>query len=128
MQYDTSLHGLDNIKPTTFLMSTPFGIPMPMSLDANGMIKSNLPKPLQLAIDVLGNSMASATGFPGINPGQNLFGKSSKNMFDMYGRLPGPKQALAIELAKKLNQSATAQKFDKAAKATVKGGNPLNML
>ena len=128
MQYDTSLHGLDNIKPTTFLMSTPFGIPMPMSLDASGRIVSNLPKPLQLAIDVLGNSMASPTGFPGINPGQNLFGKSSKNMFDMYGRLPGPKQAGAIALAKKLNQSATAQRFDRAAKTTVKGGNPFNSM
>ena len=128
LQYDTSLHGLDKLPSVSFNMSTPFGIPMPMSLSASGTITSLIPEPLKLAIDAFSGAMGSASAFPGVNIGENLFGGSSKTMFDMFGRLSGANQSKAIAMAKILNQGGTAQVFDKVLKQTVGGGNPLRIL
>ncbi len=128
LQYDTSLQGADKLPKVSFAVSTPFGIPMPMELDATGAISSLIPAPLQAAIDALSGAMSSASAFPGVNIGENLFGESAKTMFDMFGRLGGPNQAKAIAMAKILNQSGIAQNFDKVLKQTVGGGNPLKLL
>ena len=128
LQYDTALQGADKLPKVSFLVSTPFGIPMPMELDASGAISSLVPAPLQALIDVASKAMSSASAFPGINPGENLFGGSAQTMFDMFGRLSGPNQKYALDMAKKLNQSGIAQNFDKALKITVKGGNPFELL
>jgi hypothetical protein len=128
LQYDTSLHGLDKLPSVSFNMSTPFGIPMPMSLSPSGAITSLIPEPLKLAIDAFSGAMGSASAFPGVNIGENLFGKSSKTMFDMFGRLSGTNQSKAIAMAKILNQGGTAQGFDRVLKQTVGGGNPLRIL
>jgi len=128
LQYDTSLHGLNKLPSVSFMMATPFGIPMPMSLDPTGAITSLIPKPLQAAIDLFSKSMGSASAFPGVNIGENLFGGSSGTMFEMFGRLSGPSQAKAIAMARVLNQGAVAQNFDKALKLTVGAGNPLTVL
>ena len=128
LQYDTSLQGADKLPKVAFMVSSPFGIPMPMELDASGAISSLIPKPLQAAIDAFSGAMSSASAFPGINPGENLFGGSAKTMFDMFGRLSGPNQKYALDMARKVNQTGTAQNFDKVLKTTVKGGNPLQIL
>jgi hypothetical protein len=128
LQYDTSLHGIDKLPSVSFNMSTPFGIPMPMSLSPSGVISSIAPKALQTAIDAFSGAMGSASAFPGVNVGENLFGESSKTMFEMFGRLSGANQSKAIALAKVLNQSGVAQNFDKVLKQTVGGGNPLQIL
>jgi hypothetical protein len=128
LQYDTSLQGADKLPKVSFMISSPFGIPMPMELDASGAITSLIPKPLQAAIDAFSKAMSSASAFPGINPGENLFGDSAQTMFDMFGRLSGPNQKYALDMAKKLNQSGIAQNFDKALKVSVKGGNPFEVL
>lgn len=128
LQYDTSLQGADKLPKVSFMISTPFGIPMPMELDASGAIASLIPKPLQAVIDAASKAMSSASAFPGINPGENLFGGSAQTMFDMFGRLSGPNQKYALDMAKKLNQSGVAQKFDLALKVSVKGGNPFQVL
>ena len=125
LQYDTSLHGLDKLPSVSFSMSTPFGIPMPMTLDPTGAITSLIPKPLQAAIDLFSKSAAA---FPGVNPGENLFGGSAGTMLNMFNRLSGPSQAKAIAMAKILNTSPTALNFDKALKLTVGAGNPLTIL
>jgi hypothetical protein len=128
LQYDTSLQGADKLPKVAFMVSSPFGIPMPMELDASGAISSLIPAPLQAAIDAFSKAMSSAASFPGINPGENLFGGSAQTMFDMFGRLSGPNQKYALDMARKVNQSGTAQNFDKVLKTTVRGGNPLQIL
>jgi hypothetical protein len=136
LQYDTSLHGGNKLPATIIMIDTPYTIPgtsiplkMPIQISPTGAIKNILPAPLKLAMDALSGSMLSATGFPGINPGQNLFGASAKNMLDMYGRLGGASQATAMAMGQVLNTSGVAKKFDNAAKATLKGGgNPLKTI
>jgi hypothetical protein len=81
-----------------------------------------------MAIGAFSGAMSSASAFPGVNPGENLFGDSAQTMFDMFGRLSGPNQKYALDMARKLNQSGTAQNFDRVLKTTVRGGNPLQIL
>lgn len=134
LQYDTSLHGLNKLPSVVIMIDTPFeiaGIPikMPIQISPTGAMKNIIPAPLKLAIDALSGSMLSPTGFPGINPGQNLFGASAKNMMDMYGRLAGPAQKTAMAMGQTLNTSGVAKRFDNTAKATLKGGgNPLSIM
>jgi hypothetical protein len=128
LQYDTSLQGADKLPKVAFMISSPFGIPMPMELDASGAITSLIPAPLQMVIDAFSGAMSSASAFPGVKPGENLFGGSAQTMFDMFGRLSGPNQKYALDMARKLNQSGTAQNFDRVLKTTVRGGNPLQIL
>jgi len=122
LQYDTSLFGQDKLPSLTVMVDTPFGIKLPLSLNAAGIITSNIPGPLKAAIDLFTKAMSSPTGFPGVNPGENLFGGSAKTMFDMFGRLSGPSQKVAIDLSRILNQSQVARTFDQTVKNTVNGG------
>jgi len=128
LQYDTSLYGQDKLPSLTLLVSTPFGIPLPVSVSASGAITQNIPKPLQMAIQAASAAMSSASAFPGVIPGQNLFGSSAKTMFDMFGRLSGPAQSAALSMSQALNQSASARTFNNACQRTVQGGNPLKVV
>ena len=128
LQYDTSLYGQDKLGSLTLQISTPFGINLPVTVSASGAITQNIPAPLRMVIQAFGASMASASAFPGVNPGQNLFGDSAKVMYDMFGRLSGPAQQTAIQMSRALNQSGTAKTFNVAVQRTVQGGNPLKIM
>jgi len=128
IQYDTSLFGQDKLPSITMLIDTPFGIPLPLSISPSGLITQNIPAPLKAVIDLFSGAMANGASFPGVIPGQNLFGSSAGVMLDMFGRLSGPSQAAAIGMARALNQGAAPQKFARVLGQTVAGGNPLTVL
>lgn len=128
LQNDTTLFGQNKLGSTTISVPTPFGINLPIKIDAGGSISSLAPAALTQAIGAFGSLMSSASGFPGVNPGQNLFGGSAKTMLDMFGRMGGSSNQVAIQLSKVLNQSDIAKKFDAITKQTVGGGNPFTKM
>jgi hypothetical protein len=128
LQYDDSLFGQDKLADITIEIDTPFGFKMPMKISPSGNITQNIPEPLKKAIGAFQSLMSSASGFPGVNPGQNLFGDSAKVMFDMFGRLSPQAQKTAVELSKVLNTSETAKLFAEVNKKTVQGGNMLQAI
>ena len=128
LQNDTSLFGQSKLGSTTISVPTPYGIPLPIKIDASGSVAALAPAALTQAISAFGSLMSSPTGFPGVNPGENLFGKSSKTMLDMFGRMTGGSNQVAIDLSKVLNQSSVAKIFDGVVKQTVGGGNPFTKM
>jgi hypothetical protein len=128
LQYDTSLFGQDKLPNITMMIDTPFGIKLPLSISPTGIISSNVPAPLQQLINSFISEMTSASGFPGVNPDENLFGESAKTMFDMFRRLSPQAEKVAIELSRTLNQNNVAKKFDRVVKSTVQGGNPFSVM
>lgn len=125
VQYDKSLFGQNNLPNVSLMVDTPFGIKMPMSLSPTGAISQVIPPALKTAMDAF---KKAAGAFPGVNPGENLFGDSAAVMLDMFGRLPGPQQAIAMQLAQKLNTGGAAQTFNNTLKNTVQGGNPFSAM
>jgi hypothetical protein len=122
LQYDTSLFGQDKLPNITIMIDTPFG-KVPLSISPTGIISKNIPAPLQQLINSFVSQLTSASGFPGVNPGENLFGDSAKTMFDMFQRLSPQAEKVAIELSRTLNQNDVAKTFDRAVKKTVQGGS-----
>jgi hypothetical protein len=66
--------------------------------------------------------LSSAGGFPGVNLGENLFGKSAGTMLGMFGRLSPGAQTIAKLLGNQLNTSDIAKKLDSITKALTQGG------
>jgi hypothetical protein len=128
LQYDTSLFGQDKLPNITMMIDTPFGIKLPLSISPSGIISQNIPAPLKLAIEAFSSAMSSGASFPGVIPGENLFGGSAKTMFDMFSRFSGPNAQKALDMAKKLNQTGVPQNFAKIVKESVDGGSPLKIL
>ena len=96
LQRDTSLFGLDKLAGFSQQIDTPFG-KITQTIDALGNIQNILPKEAQEAISAFQSLMGNASQFPSIIPGQNMFGKSSKVMSEMFSRLPPQMQSAATQ-------------------------------
>ena len=128
LQYDSRLYGTSRLPNITIMIDTPFGIKLPLSIDPSGLISQNIPAPLQALISTFTSSLTKSNLFPGVNPGENLFGASAATMFNMYNRMAPEIQNVAINLAKKLNQSAPANVFAATNRITNRGGNPFGSM
>lgn len=96
LQFDTSLYGLESLPPVSFTMTGgPFGN-IPMQVDALGNITSLVPAPVQQLAEAFGSLMSNGTGFPGVFPGQNMFGGSSQVLNEMFNRLPTAELTKAV--------------------------------
>lgn len=86
LQTDTSLFGTETLSAVNIPISTPFGN-MSLSLDPSGAIESLIPDSVQKAIDAFSSLMGSASQFPGVELGKNMFGDASKAMNEVSQRL-----------------------------------------
>ena len=121
LQCDESLYGRDKLSSTTFVANTAFGqVTQTLSPDGNiGYANDDATKAvLQLATSFL----SSVGGFPGVNPGENLFGRSAQTMASMVNRIAPEAQTIAKQLSEQLNTSDLAKKMDSITKALTQGG------
>jgi hypothetical protein len=126
LQTDTSLYGLENLGNTVVDVQTAFG-KVKQSVDAFGNIIGYIPPDVASAAQTFTSALTSATSFPGVNIGQNLFGQSAAIIGDMINRLPPDNMKNAVSMLDKLNTSGDAKKIFNFVKATVEGdGNPFN--
>lgn len=96
LQRDTSLFGLDKLAGFSQEIDTPFG-KIKQVIDPSGAIQNILPKEAQDALNTFKSLMGNAAQFPSIIPGQNMFGKSSAVMNEMFNRLPPQMQSAATK-------------------------------
>jgi hypothetical protein len=142
LQWDTSLFGHDKLEPTEYVIDTAHGTAkqtvsfdgtINVTYDANTMNNMNgwsnvISSPEQSP--GAGSSPANQSGGSGggnqaASMMQQMFGKSSQIMQEMFKRLSPKQEKEAKTMHKKLNQSDTAQKLNTIFKETAEGGEPL---
>lgn len=121
LQCDETLYGRENLKPSTFTTMTPFG-PVTNVMSPDGSIGTGDDAATKAVLKLASAFLSSAGGFPGVNPGENLFGKSAGTMIGMFGRLSPEAQSIAKLLSNQLNTSDIAKKLDSITKALTQGG------
>lgn len=124
LQYDTSLFGQDKLGGAEFEIDTPFG-KVKQQLDPSGAINIITPDTVMKAAEAF-SKLAGA--FTGVNPGENLFGKSAGTMLNMFGRMPPNAQGLAMKMTNILNTSDHAKLAEEVTKLTVQGGEVFSKL
>lgn len=127
LQSDTSLFGIENLSPTIIEQETPFGM-IKSSISPTGQQIELTPATVAAGFSAISKLM-SGSGFPGVVPGENMFGESAGTILNMMQRIPGGggfSQALSI--AQQLNTSGIAQQVFDVANEVFSGGNPLNKL
>lgn len=96
LQTNTSLAGLDSLPSISVnIEGGPFGT-IPLSIDPLGNITSNIPEGIQKLIDLFSSLMSDGAGFPGVFPGQNMFGESSQVLNNMFNRLKPEEMTKAV--------------------------------
>lgn len=120
LQSDSSLFGLDKIANNIINAATGFGASQ-LSISATGSIMRYLPPETSQAI---GTAMKLISLFNSAYPGQNLFGGSAEQIFNMLNRLSPQSLAFAIAQLTRLNAGPVAQSFNATNLTTVLGGNP----
>lgn len=123
LQTDTSLYGMDDLPFTSMVQKTPYGDVL-QKIDPSGMVIGFAPPNVQQALQSAMDLMSSATSFPGVNIGQNLFGDGAKTVMSMLGRLPASEMGKAMDMLNVLNTSGAAQKVANFVKDTASGENP----
>lgn len=146
MQSDTSLHGLDKLEPVEYTIDTAHGTvtqrlwhdgELEIIMDANTMnnlnnwantITSPESSPAAGSTPSSGSGSGSGAGAGAASSMQQMFGKSSKTMMDMFKRLTPKQEKEAKKMHEKLNQSDTAKKFNEIHKRVSgeQGGDPLS--
>lgn len=121
LQTDESLYGRDKLAATSFKVMTPFG-EVTKTLSADGSISNGNDKATQAVMKLATDFLKSAGGFPGVNPGQNLFGGSAGTMMNMFQRVAPEAQGVAKKMMEQLNSSDLAKKMDSITKALTQGG------
>lgn len=121
LQTDESLYGRDKLAATSFKVMTPFG-EVTKTLSADGSISNGNDKSTQAIMKLAGDFLKMAGGFPGVNPGQNLFGGSAGTMMNMFQRVAPEAQGVAKKMMEQLNSSDLAKKMDSITKALTQGG------
>lgn len=121
LQTDESLYGRDKLAATSFKVMTPFG-EITKTLSPDGSIGNGNDKATQAVMKLAGDFLKSAGGFPGVNPGQNLFGGSAGTMMNMFQRVAPGAQDMAKKMMEQLNTSDIAKKMDSITKALTQGG------
>lgn len=86
LQSDTSLFGTDTLAAVNIPIDTPFG-KMSLSMDPSGAIQSLIPDSVQKAMDAFSSLMSSASQFPGVELGKNMFGDAAGAMNEVSQRL-----------------------------------------
>ena len=127
LRWDTSLFGQDKLEPVTFTVDTVWGTGI-QTLHANGSLEfayANTANVAQTQSDYQ-QSMSSSDSMPSTGAGDNMFGGSSSNMFDMFKRLSPIAEKMSKQMTDKLNTGDTAKKLQEIIKKTVQGGNPLS--
>jgi len=121
LQCDESLYGRDKLSSSTFIANTAFG-PVTQTLSPDGNIGYANDDATKAALQLATSFLSSVSGFPGVNPGENLFGKSAQTLSSMVNRIPPEAQAIAKLLSEQLNTSEIAKKMDSITKALTRGG------
>lgn len=121
LQSDDTLYGRDKLKDSTFKVMTPFG-EITKTISPNGSISNGNDDATKAVMKLASAFLSAAGGFPGVNPGENLFGKSAQTMMGMFQRVAPEAQNIAKALSEQLNTSDLAKKMDKITKALTEGG------
>jgi len=121
LQYDESLYGRDKLKDSTFKVMTSFG-EITKTISPDGSISNGNDDATKAVMKLAASFLSSAGGFPGVNPGENLFGSSAQTMMGMFSRIAPEAQNIAKALSEQLNTSEIAKKMDSITKALTQGG------
>jgi hypothetical protein len=125
LQSDTTLFGMEAYGPTVVEQETEFG-KIKTSYGATGDQMTLTPATVAQGLSALSSLMSSASGFPSVVPGQNLFGQSSGTMLNMIQRLAPGQASAAISLLNQVNTSGVAKELHKMIEKVVQGGNPID--
>jgi hypothetical protein len=150
LQWDTSLFGQENLEPQTYTINTAFGI-VTQYVDYDGEITIDYDANVANAIEEWANTVNDANNSPGVGSspppssggggsggggsggiGQissmmnNMFGKSSEVMKDMFKRLTPEGEKEAKQMHEKLNKDEKSKKMWGIVTATTEGQDPLD--
>jgi hypothetical protein len=126
LQGDTSLFGMEEYGPSIIEQDTPFG-KVQTSFSASGEQITLTPAAVVQGLNSLSKLMTGA-GFPGVIPGQSMFGSAGSDILSMMQRIPGGGFSQALSMAQSLNISPEATKLFSVANEVFSGGNPLTKL
>lgn len=124
LQYDTSLFGLDTLAPVVSAIATPHGTAY-RSFSPSGQMMTLTPATVVAAASVVSN-LLGGSGFPGIIPGQNMFGSSAGTMQNMLQRLGTGGSALGM--LQSIANNPLKVFVNLSAQALVQGGNPIQRM
>ena len=151
LQWDTSLFGQEFLEGQTYTLNTAFGV-ITQYIDFNGDITVDYDANVANAIAEWDNTLSDANNSPGIGSGttpppssgggsggsggagnigqitsmmQQMFGKSSSVMKDMFKRLTPEGEKEAKQMHEKLNKDEKSKKMWSIVTKTTEGGDPL---
>ena len=121
LQYDTSLFGLNTLAPVVNAIATSNGTKY-RSFHPNGQMMTLTPVAVVAAASAV-STLLSGAGFPGIIPGQNMFGSSAGTMQSMLQRLGTGSSA--ISMLQTIANNPAKVLVNLSSQALVNGGNPI---
>lgn len=153
LQWDTSLFGQDKLEGQTYTLNTAFGI-VTQYVDIDGDITVEYDANVANALNAWSNTVSDANNSPGVGSGspppsspgggqgggggggaggigqitgmmQQMFGKSSGVMKEMFKRLTPEGEKEAKKMHEKLNTDQKSKKMWNIVKKTTEGGDPL---
>jgi hypothetical protein len=124
LQYDTSLFGLDTLAPVVSAIASPHGTTY-RSFSPSGQMMTLTPVAVAAAAKVV-SSFLGGGGFPGVIPGQNMFGGSSSVMQDLPNRLGTGGASLGMLQA--IARDPVGVLINEGLRAVNQGGNPLQRM
>ena len=124
LQYDSSLFGLDSLAPVVSAISGSNGTTY-RSFHPNGQMMTLTPATVVAAASVV-SKLLGGEGFPGIIPGQNMFGSSAGTMQSMLQRLGTGSSA--IGMLQSIASNPAKILINLSAQALVQGGNPIQRM
>lgn len=124
LQYDRSLFGLDSLAPVISAIAGSNGTTF-RSFHPSGQMMTLTPATVVAAASVVSNLLGGA-GFPGIIPGQNMFGSSAGTMQSMLQRLGTGSSA--IGMLQSIASNPAKILVNLSAQALVQGGNPIQRM
>lgn len=124
LQYDTSLFGLDTLAPVVNAVTTPYGTKY-RSFSPSGQMVNYTPVAVAVAAKAV-STFLGGSGFPGVIPGQNMFGGSSSVMQDLPNRLGTGSQAIGMLQA--IATDPVGVLINEGLRAVNQGGNPLQRM
>jgi hypothetical protein len=124
LQYDSSLFGLDSLAPVISAIAGSNGTTY-RSFHPSGQMMKLTPATVVAAASVV-SKLLGGEGFPGIIPGQNMFGSSAGTMQSMLQRLGTGSSA--ISMLQSIANNPAKILVNLSAQALVQGGNPIQRM
>lgn len=153
LQWDTSLFGQEYLEGQTYTLNTAFGV-ITQYIDFNGEITVDYDSNVANSLAEWDNLLGDANNSPGVGSGsgssspppgggsgggggggggigqiagmmQQMFGKSSEVMKDMFKRLTPEGEKEAKKMYEKLNKDEKSKKMWNIVTKTTEGGDPL---